>query len=927
MHDPQRPARRSSWHRRAGRPVRVWTAALLAVVLLHRWIPEARWLLVHLTTLGLVTNSVLVWSQHFTESLLRHRLPGTARSRQLARLGVLNAGIVLLVAGALTGWWWASPAGASAVGAAVAWHGAALLAQLRTALPSRFAVTVRYYAAAALLLPVGAVLGAVLAAGLPDRVHARVLLAHETVNVLGFVGLTVAGTLLTLWPTVLRTRMREEAVRVATRALGALAGGVVLTGTGALLGSEVLALAGLAGYGLGLGAVLVVMVRTARARPPVDHAGLCLAAGTAWWAATVVALAVLLVRGGFDAAALGRLTVPLVAGFLVQVLLGAMSYLLPVTMGGGPAVVRAAHRALGRGAAFRVVVVNLCVLLFALPPGTLPSWVRVSVSALGAAVLFAVVPLTVSAARISVAGRRAARAAAGGPAAAAAGPGGTSTAAAGPGGGAAAADRPAAGGAGTAVAAPPGAAGPDRPARQARGALAGVLAVVLAVAAGIAADPAAAGLGAPAADGAGTAPTGETTVVRVAAREGMRFEPAVVEVPAGDELVIELVNEDPSGVHDLVLDSGAGSGRLAPGQSATVEAGVVGASLAGWCSVVGHRSAGMTLEVVVLGPDGRPVAGGTAGTSAGGPAAAPDPAAAADLAAAPGPEHTTRSPVLEPVAGPVEDGRRVHRVRLEVEELDQELAPGVRLRSWTYGGRYTGPTLHGEVGDVFEVELRNGGTTGHSVDFHAGVVAPDGPMRTVPPGESLTYRFEAVRSGTWLYHCATAPMSSHVAAGMFGAVVVDPPGLPPVDREYLLVHSEAYLAPGDGPGTAVVSPERVRAGTPSLTVFNGHATQYLHEPLRARVGERVRIRLLAAGPSGGLSFHVVGGQFDTVHKEGAYLLRPGGPEQGGAQALDLAPAQGGFVELTFAEPGTYPFLDHDLAAAERGARGLIRVEG
>ena len=36
--------------------------------------------------------------------------------------------------------------------------------------------------------------------------------------------------------------------------------------------------------------------------------------------------------------------------------------------------------------------------------------------------------------------------------------------------------------------------------------------------------------------------------------------------------------------------------------------------------------------------------------------------------------------------------------------------------------------------------------------------------------------------------------------------------------------------------------------------------------------------------------------------------------------------RGGFVELTFTEPGTYIFVNHSFAQMERGARGLIRVE-
>ncbi|TFV63947.1 hypothetical protein E4P41_02975 [Geodermatophilus sp. DF01-2] len=51
-------------------------------------------------------------------------------------------------------------------------------------------------------------------------------------------------------------------------------------------------------------------------------------------------------------------------------------------------------------------------------------------------------------------------------------------------------------------------------------------------------------------------------------------------------------------------------------------------------------------------------------------------------------------------------------------------------------------------------------------------------------------------------------------------------------------------------------------------------------------------------------------------------LVPGG---GGSQALALAPAQGGFVELTFPEAGSYPFVSHVMVDAERGAHGRIAV--
>ncbi len=80
--------------------------------------------------------------------------------------------------------------------------------------------------------------------------------------------------------------------------------------------------------------------------------------------------------------------------------------------------------------------------------------------------------------------------------------------------------------------------------------------------------------------------------------------------------------------------------------------------------------------------------------------------------------------------------------------------------------------------------------------------------------------------------------------------------------------------------------------------------------------------MLDVGPNRATSFHVVGGQFDTVYSEGDYLLRPG---PGASQALGLQVAQGGFVELTFTEAGHYPFVSHVMVDAERGAHGVIAV--
>ena len=134
--------------------------------------------------------------------------------------------------GVPTGWWPLTVVGAVAVSGAVVWHGIQLWRRLRRALPGRFRITVRYYIAAAACVPVGAALGAWLARGLDDERHGAVLVAHSMVMVLGWIGLTVTGTLVTLWPTMLRTRMDDRAEASPGRPSPLLLSGLAVLASG-----------------------------------------------------------------------------------------------------------------------------------------------------------------------------------------------------------------------------------------------------------------------------------------------------------------------------------------------------------------------------------------------------------------------------------------------------------------------------------------------------------------------------------------------------------------------------------------------------------------------------------------------------------------------------------------------------------------------
>lgn len=875
------PMARRPWHVRVNALVVAWFLAAFVVAVAHRWIPESSYLLVHLMLLGAVTTAILIWSSHFADTLLGRPAPG-GQGLAFLRLGVHTVSAVLVIVGVTTNRWPLVVVGGVGVTLVALTHVAVILVQRRGALMARFGALSLFYVAAGLCLSVGVWLGVLLARTTPSaQVEGRLYTAHTTTMLLGWVGLTVLGTLVVLWPTMLRTKMVPGAPLAARRALVVLLAGLGVLWAAVALDQRLLVLLAVALYLAGLGMLVRPMVAIARTKPPRTYATLSAAAAVAWLVGCLVTLAVLAATTPDWAAlrdSLGVLAAPYAAGFAGQVLLGALSYLAPVMLGGGPRVVRRVDEEMNRAAGARLVVVNLSLLLFVLP---LPSLVRVTTSLLGLAGLSTFLVLL---GRAVWARRQAERESSG-----------------------------------AVIAAAALRTGPP-PAPRRLGALYGLGAVAVAVVLGVAGDPAAAGLTGTAADD-GVVASGQVTTVRVEARD-MRFVPDVVEVPAGDRLVVELVNADDD-VHDLVLDNGARSGRLSAGETVEVDLGVVGRDVAGWCSVAGHRQMGMTLDVVAVGAApataGTPHDDGAVGHHAG---TTGEPARdLLDLMAEPGEGFTAHPAELAPA--PEGD---VHEMTLTVGEITREVAPGVEQELWTFNGTAPGPTLRGKVGDVFEITLVNDGTIGHSIDFHAGALAPDRPMRTIAPGESLVYRFTAERSGIWMYHCSTMPMSMHIAQGMFGAVVIDPPELAPVDREYVLVQSEVYL--GEVGGTA--DAEAIAEERPDLVVFNGYPDQYVHEPLTAEVGDRVRVWVLAAGPSRGSSFHVVGGQFDTVYDEGAYRL--GGPEQvggptGGAQVLPLAAAQGGFVELEFPEAGSYPFVTHAMVDAERGAKGVFAVTG
>ena len=91
--------------------------------------------------------------------------------------------------------------------------------------------------------------------------------------------------------------------------------------------------------------------------------------------------------------------------------------------------------------------------------------------------------------------------------------------------------------------------------------------------------------------------------------------------------------------------------------------------------------------------------------------------------------------------------------------------------------------------------------------------------------------------------------------------------------------------------------------------------------MKARVGDKIRLYVGNGGVNRVSNFHVIGEIFDTVYPEG------GTPVVHDVQTT-IVPAGGAtIVEFRVDLPGKYILVDHALATMDKGAYGVLEVEG
>jgi nitrite reductase (NO-forming) len=149
--------------------------------------------------------------------------------------------------------------------------------------------------------------------------------------------------------------------------------------------------------------------------------------------------------------------------------------------------------------------------------------------------------------------------------------------------------------------------------------------------------------------------------------------------------------------------------------------------------------------------------------------------------------------------------------------------------------------------------------------------------------------------------------------------------MPKVDHEYYVMQGDVYTSGERGQsGNMDLSVRKLLDERPDYVLFNGGVGSLTGDgALQANVGETVRIFFGDGGPNLTSSFHVIGEIFGKVYPEASFTAPPETDVQ-----TTLVPAGGAtVVELKVDVPGDYVLVDHSLGRLEKGASGILHVEG
>jgi nitrite reductase (NO-forming) len=323
------------------------------------------WLPLHLALVGGASTAIAGLMPFFSAAFATTQ-PVDARLRWASVAGVA-LGALLVAVGYAAGQLPLAAAGGVVFIVGMLLTGMATLVPVRRPLARAGGVVTAGYAAALVLVAIGALLASLFLAGVPSATAAWGALrpAHAWLNLVGFVSLIIATTLLHFFPTVIGARILRT--RSASLTVTGLAVGAALVALGFAVGSDWLVRAGAAVSLLGAWCLALYAWQTWRTKSAWSgDAGWHrfamggLVSAIAWFEVGALVAALRLIAAGADPLAASATAVlgPLVPGWVGLAILASATHLVPAVGPGDPAAHARQRRLLGRLADVRLLAAD-----------------------------------------------------------------------------------------------------------------------------------------------------------------------------------------------------------------------------------------------------------------------------------------------------------------------------------------------------------------------------------------------------------------------------------------------------------------------------------------------------------------------------------------------------------------------------------------
>jgi FtsP/CotA-like multicopper oxidase with cupredoxin domain len=215
------------------------------------------------------------------------------------------------------------------------------------------------------------------------------------------------------------------------------------------------------------------------------------------------------------------------------------------------------------------------------------------------------------------------------------------------------------------------------------------------------------------------------------------------------------------------------------------------------------------------------------------------------------------------------DGVKVYH--LVAEEVNHEFAPGMKVKLWGFNGHVPGPTIEAVEGDRVRIYVTNNLPEATSIHWH-GMLLPNGMdgvaglnQKAIQPGETFRYEFTLRQHGTHMYHSHSDEMTQ-MALGISGLFIIHPrrPRDQRPDRDFAFMLGEWRL----DTGTSRPNPNEMT----DFNVFTFNAKIFpATDPMIAKLGDRVRIRLANVAAMSHHPIHLHGYQFRVTETDGGQI--------------------------------------------------------